>query len=38
MVMYAHHPLAKGTAYRVVIEGTRAGSPVHLEWTFTTHA
>lgn len=37
VVMYADRPLKKGTVYRVVIEGTRAASPVHLEWTFTTH-
>lgn len=37
VVMYANWPLKKGTLYRVVIEGTRAGSPLHLEWTFTTH-
>jgi uncharacterized protein YkwD len=36
LAMYAHAPLKKATTYRVVVEGTRKGEPVHLDWTFTT--
>jgi hypothetical protein len=36
VAMYAHAPLKAGATYRVVIEGTRKGEAVHLDWSFTT--
>ena len=38
VMMYSNAPLTAMTKYRVHIVGTRAGTPVNLEWTFTTGA
>jgi hypothetical protein len=35
-VLYADLPLAANTTYRVIIEGTRGGTPLNFDWTFTT--
>jgi hypothetical protein len=36
ITLYAHRPLAPRTRYRVLITGTREGTPTRFEWTFTT--
>jgi hypothetical protein len=38
LVLYTDSPLAANTAYRVIIETTRAGQPLNFDWTFTTGA
>ncbi len=35
-VMYANDPLAPGTTYRVRVEGSGAGGPFSIDYTFTT--
>jgi len=35
-VMYPHAPMQPNTTYRVQITGTHDGSPMNLDWTFTT--
>jgi Cysteine-rich secretory protein family len=35
-ILYPDKPFAKATEYRVVIVGTKAGTPLTFDWTFTT--
>jgi len=35
-ILYPDKPFAKNTEYRVVIKGTKAGAPLHFDWSFTT--
>ena len=35
-ILYPDKPFAKGTEYRVVVIGTRAGQPLNFDWTFKT--
>jgi hypothetical protein len=36
IAMYSNEPLKANATYRVVIEGSRKGEAVHLDWSFTT--